>query len=151
MFFIFDIQEKWTWNISNRGLFQKNPNGRWGYTFLKRSPGNFRFVTLSKEIPGRMRFYHWKFCKFVWHPLEIPKSKTKTHGNSTLVFLEHPWKFHLFLLTPRISTFLFFNTPRNSMSSTPPVWIFSGIPQLDYYILCVYKLIFWYKYILSCT
>ena len=27
-------------------------------------------------------------------PLEIPKPKTKAHGNSTLFFLGHPWKFH---------------------------------------------------------
>ena len=41
-----------------------------------------------------------KFCKFVWHPLEIPKSKTKTHGNSVLLFLEHPRNFHFFFNWP---------------------------------------------------
>ena len=30
----------------------------------------------------------------MWHPLEIPRSKTKTHGNSIQFFIEQPWKFH---------------------------------------------------------
>ena len=94
------------------------------------------------------------------HPLEIPRSKTKTHENSTCFYLHHPYKFNfcpwkfrkiqtftlvklcytfwssleialLFQLTPRISTWYFFNTPGNSMSSTPlspaPVWISSSL------------------------
>ena len=57
--------------------------------FSEKPPGNFR-------NSGEM-----KFCRFVWHPLEIPKSKTKTHGNSTLVFL-NPLELPCF----------FFKTPR---------------------------------------
>ena len=72
----------------------------WGYTFLKIAPGNFRFVTLLQEILERKSFYSWKFCKFVWHPLKIPKSETKTHGNSALIFVEHPWNFHFFFNWP---------------------------------------------------
>ena len=30
----------------------------------------------------------------MWHPLEIPRSKTKTHGNSIQFFIAQPWKFH---------------------------------------------------------
>ena len=85
------------------GLFQKKSKqgrGGWGYTFLKSPPGHFRFVTLPHEILEKKSFYPWKFCKFVWHPLEIPKSKTKTHRNSALVFLEHPWNFHFFFNWP---------------------------------------------------
>ena len=52
----------------------------------------FTFVTL----PVEKNFHLWKFWKLVWHPLEIVRSKTKTHGNSTRFFLEHPWKFHFF-------------------------------------------------------
>ena len=33
-------------------------------------------------------------------PLEIPRSKTKTLGNSTLFFLGHPWKFHFVFNEP---------------------------------------------------
>ena len=38
-----------------------------------------------------------------------------------------PGNFTSFLLTPGICTLYFFITPGNSMSSNPPVWIFSGI------------------------
>ena len=58
------------------GLFQKKSKQRRGemeYTFLNPPNGIFRFFTL---------------------PLEIPKSKTKIYGNSTRVFLEHPWNFN---------------------------------------------------------
>ena len=75
------------------GLFQKNPNrGDEGYTFfLKKKPGFFRFVTLPLEILDKKNFlYPWKFCKIVLHPLGIPRSKTKTHENSTKL---SSWKF----------------------------------------------------------
>ena len=68
--------------------------------FWKPPPlGNFRFVTLPQEIPEKKSFYPWKFCKFVWHSLKIPKSKTK--------------KFHVLPLSPL----------------PYPVWIFSRIAQ----------------------
>ena len=60
------------------GYSEKIPNtGSWGYTFLK----------------WPLDFHPWKFCKTVLHPLEIPRSEIKTHGNSTWVFVEHPWNF----------------------------------------------------------
>ena len=34
------------------------------------------------------------FHKIVLDPLEIPRPKTKTPGDSTLFFLGHLWKFH---------------------------------------------------------
>ena len=99
-----------SWYLGRLGYSRKNPNRMggagmgegWGYTFLKSLPRNFRSVTLPQEIPERKNFYPWKFCKFVLcdTPLEIPKSKTKTHGNSALVFLEHPWNFHFFFNWP---------------------------------------------------
>ena len=49
--------------------------------------GIFRFFTLPLEIPVKTSFHPWKFCKIVCHPLEIPRSKTKTQENLTLVFL----------------------------------------------------------------
>ena len=36
--------------------------------------------------------YPWKSCKTVLHPLEIPRSKAKTHESATW-FLDHPYKF----------------------------------------------------------
>ena len=69
-------------------LFQKkSKQGVWRYTFLKKLPGVFRFVTLPLEIPEKISCHPWKFCQIVRHPLEIPSSKTKTHRNSTWVFL----------------------------------------------------------------
>ena len=84
--------------------------GGWEYTFLKKPPGIFRFVTLTLEIPKKKSFYPWKFCKIVWHLLEVsrPKSKTHGHGNSHDFFMNTPgnsnsfliksWNFHLLLL-----------------------------------------------------
>ena len=47
-----------------------------------------------------------EICKIVQHPfLEIPspgqKPSSKIYGNSTWVFLDHPWKFHFFFSWPQ--------------------------------------------------
>ena len=62
----------------------------------------FSFVTLPQEIPGKASLL--EFPKLVLHPLEIPMPISKTCGNSTWFFLDHPCKF-LFLASPGISTF----------------------------------------------
>ena len=76
------------------GCPRKSPNrGGWGHTFSEKKPWNlkiFQFILRKKKS-----FHSWKFCKIMRHSLEIPRSKTKTHGNLTLVFLEYPWKFHV--------------------------------------------------------
>ena len=72
-------------------------------------------------------FHLWKFWKLVWHPLEILKSKTKTHGNSTRFFLEHPWKFHCFLMNPGIFICYFINTTENSKWNFHQPWFLDGI------------------------
>ena len=80
--------------------------GGWEYTFLK-PPGIFRFVTLTLKISKQKSTYPWKFCKFLWHPLEVSRSKIKTHGNSRF-FHERTWK------NPGISLcsfFFFWNSP----------------------------------------
>ena len=82
------------------------------------APGIFHFFTLPLEISEKTKLHPWKFHKIVWHPLEIPRPKTKTTGNSSLFFLGHPWKFH-FVLTPGNSTCYFFDTLENSISSAP--------------------------------
>ena len=103
------------------GLFQKNfKNGGLRTYFPENPPVNFRFVTLPLEIPEKNKLSPpWKFYKNVWYPLEIPRPKTTTRGNSTLVFLEHPWKFYFYFnwlleFPHALSSF----TPGNSMSST---------------------------------
>ena len=99
------------------GLAWRNKNWKgesWGHTtqFFWRTPGIFRFVTLSLEIPDKKSFIlleilqnsnsknqdPWKFHMiFSWLCLEIPHCA---------------WKF------PGVSTCYFFNTPQNSMSTT---------------------------------
>ena len=56
----------------------------------------FRFVTLNLEILKKVKLYLWKFWKILWNLLEIPRSKNKTHGNSTWFIFE----FHFFFLWP---------------------------------------------------
>ena len=99
---------------------KKSKQGGWGYTFLKSLPRNFRFVILPQEILQKKSFYPWKFCKFVWHPLEIPKSKIKTHGNSTIVFLEHPWNFHFLFYWPLDFPHAFSSRPPEIPCPQPP-------------------------------
>ena len=84
------------------GYSRKNPNRGGGLRtyFFEKTSGIFRFVTLSLEIPDKTKLHPWKFHKTVLHPLKIPRPKTKTHGESTLFFLYHPWKCHFFLNWP---------------------------------------------------
>ena len=59
------------------------------------------FLDLSLyPLPEKTIFHPSKFCKIAWHPLRTPKSKIKTHGNSTWAFLEHSWKFNLLFNWP---------------------------------------------------
>ena len=51
--------------------------------YSRKNPEIFRFIhLLLLEILGKISFQPWKFWKIVWNPLEIPQSKTKTHGNA---------------------------------------------------------------------
>ena len=76
------------------GLFQKKKQkGGWRYTYLIRNT--------EKSFQSPL-----EICKIAWHLfLEIPSLGQKPskihHGNSTWVFLDHPWKFHFgFLIDP---------------------------------------------------
>ena len=62
--------------------------------FFETPPGIFHFFTLSLENPDQTKLLLWKFHKIVLDPLEIPRPKTKTPGNSTLFSLGHLWKFN---------------------------------------------------------
>ena len=84
----------WYWDGSNMGYSRKKWK-RLGHTFSKKKLEIFRFVFLPLQVPNKKKFHPWKFCKMVLQPLEIPRPKTKTHGNSTC-FLDHPWKFYFF-------------------------------------------------------
>ena len=82
------------------GLFQKKTKQERGlkiyFSEPPPPPGIFRFVTLPLEVTEKTSFHSRKFCKIVWQPLEIPRSKTKTHGNFIWAFLEHSWSFHFY-------------------------------------------------------
>ena len=77
-------------------ISRKNPNRGevLKIHFFEKPPGIFYFFTLTLEIPEKTKLNPWIFHKIVLDPLEIPRPKTKTPGNSTLFFLGHPWKFH---------------------------------------------------------
>ena len=71
--------------------YRKNQTRDENIIFWNTPPRNFRFVTLTLEIPEKKSFQHpWKFSKIMWHPLVIPGSKSKTHRNSTWVFIWTP-------------------------------------------------------------
>ena len=89
--------------------------------FQKKSKrGISGFVTLPLGILGA-KLYLWIFHKVVWHPLEIPRQKPKTDGNSKWIFLDHYFKLHFFFNWPLEFQHALSLTPLgNSMSSTPP-------------------------------
>ena len=77
------------------GYSRKSPTRRVQGILFWPPPGIFRSATLPWEIPEKTGFHPWKFCRIVWHPLEISRSKTKSHRKYTIHFI-HPWKFHFF-------------------------------------------------------
>ena len=100
---------------------EKIQTGRFEDILFWNSPGVLRFVNLPLEIPEKTIFQPWKFCKIVWHPFETPKSKIKTHLNSTWVFLKHPWKFNLLLNWPLQFPHALSSTPIEIPCFQPPL------------------------------
>ena len=84
------------------GLFQKKSKRAGLRTyFFEKDPQNFKNLLLyTWKSQKKIKLQPWKFYKIVLHPLEFPRSKTKTHGNSTWFFLDHPGKFHFFFIDP---------------------------------------------------
>ena len=122
-------------NKPENGLFQKKIKmGGWRglrIYFCENSPGIFHFFTLPLEIPDKTKLNPWIFHKIVLDPLEIPRPKTKTHGNSTLFFL----------VTLGNSTEI---PPLEIPYPQPAVWIFSGISQL----IILHLVLFYYLLII---
>ena len=66
------------------GLFQKKIQAEGFEDILfKKNPEIFSFITLPMEILDKTKLYLCKFREIVLHPLEIPRPKMKTYGNST--------------------------------------------------------------------
>ena len=55
------------------------------------SPWKFSFVILPQEFPDKIKLTPLEFPDILLHPLEIPSAISKTHGNSTWFFLDHPF------------------------------------------------------------
>ena len=73
---------------------QKIQTGGLMIYFYENPPGIFHFFTLAMEIPDKTKLNPSILHKLVLNHLEIPRPKTKSPGNSTLFFINHPWKFH---------------------------------------------------------
>ena len=58
-----------------------------------KTSGIFPFLNFTPEVPDKTKLNPRIFQEIALDPLEIPRPKTKTPGNSTF-FLGHPWKFH---------------------------------------------------------
>ena len=85
-----------TFKLGAIGLFQKkNKQCEWGHVFWN-PPEIFRFFTLPLEAPDKIRVSPRNSTKLL-HSLEILRSKTKSPGNSTWLFLDHTWKFCIIL------------------------------------------------------
>ena len=111
-----------------RAIPEKSKEEGWGHTFLIKTPGIFRFITLPLEIPNKMKLYPWKFHTIVLHPLEFPWPKTKPTEIPD-VFLITP-ENSTSLLTPRIFTSIFsISLEISSPQPMPPhpAWIFSRV------------------------
>ena len=79
--------------------------------FSENPPGIFGYVTSPLEIPEKISFYPWKFCKIVT-PLGNSKVKNQDLWKFHMIFSWTPLEIPLlFSLTPGISTCSFFNTP----------------------------------------
>ena len=110
-------------NKNNNELFQKKkPNrGRVEDILFLNIYRLFYFFTLLLEIPEKTKLLPWKFHRFLLHPLEIPRPKTKNPGNSTLFFLVHTRKFHILNPPPPPTSIpplfgFFWNSPINKRS-----------------------------------
>ena len=116
---------QWVYNhsmvtISNRleishGHSRKTA-GSWGHTFLKR-PGIFQFFTLSLEIPVKNKA----------PPRQILQDCVTSLGNSMAKNHQAPpcksqIPHYFFLFTPGNSACYFFDTPGDSIYSSPDHW-----------------------------
>ena len=105
--------------VGDIGTFLKK---RLEFVSLSLYPWNFQ--TKQSFTPGnsaKLCYTTWMFQGQKTIPTEIPHDFFLIIPGNATPFLVDPWNFHI----------QFFNTPGNSMSSTPYVWIFSGIAQVS--------------------
>ena len=85
-------------------------------------PGFFRFLTLSLGILDKLKLHPFKFHKIVLHPLEILRPTTRTPGNSTWIFLDHPWKFQVVYNWPLENPLAIYSIPLEIPYHQPPLF-----------------------------
>ena len=69
--------------------------GYWIY-FSENPCGNFRFVTLPKEVPEKKQaFTPGNFAKLCYTPWKF-QGQNQRSMEIARFFLVHPWKFHFF-------------------------------------------------------
>ena len=85
------------------GLFQKKS---------KRVVEDMLYFSENPLFLEKTSFHPRKFCKNVWYPLEVPRSKAKTQFH-----MSSPWKSTSFLIDSR-NFHMSFTTPGNSILST---------------------------------
>ena len=70
-------------------------------------------------FPDKTKLHPWKFCKLCYILWKFQGQKPRSLEIPHDFFLVNPGKPLSFSLTPGNSTLYFFDTPRNSISSTP--------------------------------
>ena len=88
------------------GYSRKKNRGELRIYFSENASGNFRFVTLSLEVLEKTSFHTTRFCKIVWHlldiqkprPMEIPHDFFLDIPENSTSFLIDPWNFHMLFL-----------------------------------------------------
>ena len=100
LFLPFFVQEIFKFKYGK--FFIKNSASISKFGLFFEPAGIFHFFTLSLEILDKTKLH---LHKIVLDPLEIPRLKMKTLGNSTMSFswspleiphLWYPWEFHIF-------------------------------------------------------
>ena len=76
------------------GYSQKNPNGEFGIHFSE--IWEFKICHFTPINSGEKKLLPLEILQICVAPLGNSKVWNKTHGNFLLVFLEHPWNFHMF-------------------------------------------------------
>lgn len=93
------------------------------YFCEKKSLENFSFVTLPLEILEKNKASVMEILQNCVTLFGNSKPKTIFHGNSTWIFLNQPWKFHIFFIEP-------LEFPHATLLM--PLEIFHGINPLNF-------------------
>ena len=86
----------------SNGLFpQKSKQRVLRIYFFWKSPMEFLDLSLCPSKSQRKQVFTTGNSEKLWHLLQVPRSKTNTHGSFTKIFLEHHWNFYFFFNWPQ--------------------------------------------------